>query len=448
MDRNLRLLPWTLLVLSIVSAHLASAQTPSGTAFTFQGVFKESGVPANGIYDLQFILFDAATGTGQIASPATIEDVTVSSGVFAVELDFGASAFAGDARWVEIGVRDGGSTGAFSALSPRRQLTPTPYALDAATLGGQAATFYRNASNLNAGTLDPDQFSAYTDLAAEGYLDNNAGSDLLTRHQANQRFVNEGQDNSISSSMIINGEVTQADLYANTATAGQVLATDGTDFFWRDSPAGLHGLQEFTSDGTWTAPSGVTAVLVEAWGGGGGGGGGADWPEGTNGGAGGGGGGAGAYVRSVISVAAGTTYTIDVGRGGSRGLGGTEGSPGHDGQSGTASRILDGSTVLLSAPGGAFGEGGTGSQNPGTGGTGGSAGSGDITRSGGNGKDGKDGYHTTTLVVGGDGGAGGNPVAGSLDALGADGGNGGKGGSLPDGFAGQAGGDGAIILLW
>jgi EAL domain-containing protein (putative c-di-GMP-specific phosphodiesterase class I) len=403
-ENRIRTLP-TLTIVIVLSSALAWAQSPAGTAFTFQGVFKQSGTPADGVFDLRFTLFDAATGTGQIGDPVTVEDVAVTSGVFAVELDFGAGAFAGDARWVEIGVRDGGSTGALSALSPRRQLTPTPYAVDAATLGGEPQTFYRDASNLNAGTLDPDRFSAYIDLAAEGYLDNNAGSDLLTRHQANQRFVNEGQDNSISSSMITDGTITQADLFTNTAVSGQVLATDGVDFLWRDSAAGLHGLQEFTTDGSWTAPSGVTSVLVEAWGGGGGGGGGADWPEGTNGGAGGGGGGAGAYVRSVVSVAAGTTYTIDVGAGGSGGLGGTEASPGHDGTSGTATRIRSGSTVLLSAPGGAFGEGGTASQNPGTGGAAGSAGSGDITRDGGDGKDGKSGSHTMTLAIPGDGGA-------------------------------------------
>ncbi len=64
--------------------------------------------------------------------------------------------------------------------------------------------------------------------------------------------------------MIIDGTITQADLFTDTAVSGQVLATDGVDFLWRNSAAGLHGLQEFTTDGTWTAPSGITSVLVEA----------------------------------------------------------------------------------------------------------------------------------------------------------------------------------------
>jgi hypothetical protein len=39
-------------------------------------------------------------------------------------------------------------------------------------------------SDLTGGTLSTDRFSAYSDLSAEGYLDNSADTDLLTRSQA------------------------------------------------------------------------------------------------------------------------------------------------------------------------------------------------------------------------------------------------------------------------
>jgi hypothetical protein len=60
--------------------------------------------------------------------------------------------------------------------------------LDADLLDGQHGSFYRSASNLNAGTLATDRYSAYNDLTSEGRLDDNAGSDLLTRAQADGRY--------------------------------------------------------------------------------------------------------------------------------------------------------------------------------------------------------------------------------------------------------------------
>jgi len=60
--------------------------------------------------------------------------------------------------------------------------------LDADMLDGRHGTYYQDASNINAGTLAVDYFSAYTDLVAEGYLDNDAAGDLLTRVQSDGRY--------------------------------------------------------------------------------------------------------------------------------------------------------------------------------------------------------------------------------------------------------------------
>jgi hypothetical protein len=56
------------------------------------------------------------------------EDAAVSDGLFTLTLDFGASAFAGNARWLEVAVRLGASTGVFTPLAPRQPLTPSPNA--------------------------------------------------------------------------------------------------------------------------------------------------------------------------------------------------------------------------------------------------------------------------------------------------------------------------------
>ena len=113
------------LVLSL-SAGTVEAQTPS---FTYQGSLSDGGSPANGQHDLQFKLFDALTGGAQQGPTITLENVAVTGGVFSVTLNFGAAAFPGANRFLEIGVRPGANTGAFTILSPRQQISSTPYAI-------------------------------------------------------------------------------------------------------------------------------------------------------------------------------------------------------------------------------------------------------------------------------------------------------------------------------
>ncbi|NIM93922.1 MAG: hypothetical protein GTO18_09460 [Anaerolineales bacterium] len=212
-----------------VTAHEAYAPTLAmiGTSFTYQGTLTDGGSPANGEYDFQFILYDAVSGGSQVGSITTKEDVDVIDGLFTVELDFG-DIFDGTALWLEIGVRPGSSVGFYSILSPRNKLTPSPYAIYATNgdlLDGQHGSFYRNASNINAGTLNNGRFSAYSDLSSEGRLDNNASDDLLTRSQADGRYVNEGQSSSVTSAMIVNAAQTAAgtaNIYGFTTSSSVV----------------------------------------------------------------------------------------------------------------------------------------------------------------------------------------------------------------------------------
>jgi hypothetical protein len=104
-----------------------AAQT---TAFTYQGRLNESSLPATGSYDFQFKLFDAPTGGTQIGSIQLSggNSVAVTNGVFNVTLDFGVAAFPGAVRYLEISVRVAGG-GAFTTLTPRRELNSVPYAV-------------------------------------------------------------------------------------------------------------------------------------------------------------------------------------------------------------------------------------------------------------------------------------------------------------------------------
>src|SRR5438046_2506896 len=115
-----------LIALLLMSANsVVLAQT---TSFTYQGRLTDGGTPANGVYDLQFALFDSASSGGQLGSNQTVPSVLVSSGIFSVSLDFGANAFTGANRYLEINARLAGSS-SFTLLTPRQQITSTPYAV-------------------------------------------------------------------------------------------------------------------------------------------------------------------------------------------------------------------------------------------------------------------------------------------------------------------------------
>jgi len=106
-----------------------------GTAFTYQGRLDSGGAPYTGLVEMQFSLWDAASGGSQLGSPFTIPSVSVSNGLFTVSLDFGAGAFSGPPRWLEIAVRTNGAP-SYQSLLPRQPITPTPYAIRAANLSG------------------------------------------------------------------------------------------------------------------------------------------------------------------------------------------------------------------------------------------------------------------------------------------------------------------------
>jgi hypothetical protein len=131
---------FALILLLFISC--ASAVVAQTTSFSYQGRLSDGGTPANGNYDLQFTLWDNNSGGTQIGAPQTVPTVAVSSGIFAVQLDFGANAFPGANRFLEIGARLTG-TASFTTLSPRQQITSTPYAIRSLNASTAAAITFR-----------------------------------------------------------------------------------------------------------------------------------------------------------------------------------------------------------------------------------------------------------------------------------------------------------------
>ncbi len=122
---------------SILLVALVSIRTlifAQSTAMTYQGRLNDGGVPANGSYDLQFIVYDNLVGGNQ-QGPIRTNTVQVNNGLFTTTLDFGNGVFTGPDRWLEISARNNDQV-PFTALAPRQQLTPAAYAISAGNLSG------------------------------------------------------------------------------------------------------------------------------------------------------------------------------------------------------------------------------------------------------------------------------------------------------------------------
>jgi hypothetical protein len=139
--KTTKMLTFMVVALSMVCSRAEiSEAAPMSMAFTYQGRLMDDNGPSDGLYDLQFTLYDDANTIigNKVGSDTNRPDVDVIDGYFTVVLDFNdPNAFTGDARWLEVVVRPGDSNDAndFVALVPRQEVTPTPYALYAKTSG-------------------------------------------------------------------------------------------------------------------------------------------------------------------------------------------------------------------------------------------------------------------------------------------------------------------------
>ena len=119
------------LISVLATACLLSVQSMGQTAvdatFTYQGQLKQGAVPVSDFCDFEFLLFTADVGGTQVGSTQLVAGVLVDSGLFAVELNFGPTAFSGDQRFLNVAVQCTDDVAPIT-LSPRLALTATPYA--------------------------------------------------------------------------------------------------------------------------------------------------------------------------------------------------------------------------------------------------------------------------------------------------------------------------------
>jgi hypothetical protein len=102
------------------------------TAFTYQGQLKDTNGPVTDDCQMAFRLYDHVNAGNQIGE-ALSTTVPITDGLFTVNLDFGSTAFSGDALWLDIKVKCTDDS-VYTDLS-RQALTAAPYALHAASTG-------------------------------------------------------------------------------------------------------------------------------------------------------------------------------------------------------------------------------------------------------------------------------------------------------------------------
>lgn len=117
----------------VMADDLTAQSVALGNAFSYQGRLTENGVPVSGARDFEFVLFDAASAGTPVGATIVVDDLAVMNGLFSLQLDFGPTAFSGASRWLEVRGRTSAS-GAYTTIG-RQELTATPYALYAKTVG-------------------------------------------------------------------------------------------------------------------------------------------------------------------------------------------------------------------------------------------------------------------------------------------------------------------------
>ncbi|MEZ5307743.1 MAG: tail fiber domain-containing protein [Pyrinomonadaceae bacterium] len=188
---------FSLAILFIQIVVSINAQT---TRFNYQGSLNDNGSPANGSYDLEFRLFDAASGGNQLGPFFSFSGYQVSNGLISMPLDFG-NQFSGQLVWLEIRVRATGS-GSFNTLDPRTLISSAPYSVK--SLVTENANTATNALQL--GGVVASQFVVTTDPRL---------SDARTPLPNNGSYIQNGTSLQSSSNFNVSG----------TGTAGTINAT-------------------------------------------------------------------------------------------------------------------------------------------------------------------------------------------------------------------------------
>lgn len=159
----------------------ASPTFAQSTDFTYQGKLRNAGLPASGLHDFRFTLYDVSSGGVQISPTQCVDNILVTDGVFTATINLGQHFATTAPRFLQVDVRadtglDCSNLTGFTTLEPRQAITPTPLAnhakaaftLDAADGSPTAAVVVDNDGKVGIGTTAPDAGGLGTKLDVVG----------------------------------------------------------------------------------------------------------------------------------------------------------------------------------------------------------------------------------------------------------------------------------------
>ena len=135
----------------LVAAAAFRGGTPVDYTFTYQGQLRNAGALVNGPVDLRITLWDSDVAGGQVGAINNYQAVPITDGRFALGLNFGATAFDGSNRWVQLEFRSPAGSGQYLTLNPRDKIMATPYAMFA--LNGGNGIWNYNAESQSVSVL-------------------------------------------------------------------------------------------------------------------------------------------------------------------------------------------------------------------------------------------------------------------------------------------------------